>query len=208
MQAAQPHALLPNSAATCAHDRGSAREGQRVVAQALLRRSFQAAGHCGGGAGLGQQRGAVGGAGAQQRRAGAGEGFGVRAHGQGLQGKGTTFSSAMAAEAALLGSQNPEHPESLVQAILPALKTVLAPPIRPMAAHLLSEPEQQLMTQTVAAMLDYCVSYDFQVAAAQEVAAGGAAAVYRPGGCRGCREGERAAAARGSMLCWAPRRGE
>ena len=64
-----------------------------------------------------------------------------------------------------------------LQEVLPALKVVLAPPIRAFAAHLLSLEEQQLLAHTVGVMLDYGLSYDLQVAAAQE-AAGGA---FRPG---------------------------
>ena len=63
-----------------------------------------------------------------------------------------------------------KSPSSLhsLQEVLPALKVVLAPPIRAIAAHMLSAEEQGLMTNTVGVMLGYALGYDLHAAAAQE----------------------------------------
>jgi hypothetical protein len=64
--------------------------------------------------------------------------------------------------------------------LLPALKVVLAPPLRAVAAHLMTAEEQQLMARTVEVMMDYALQYDLQAAAALEAAGTG----LWPGVCR------------------------
>ena len=58
--------------------------------------------------------------------------------------------------------------ESFLLEILPALKFILAPPLRPVAPHHLSPEEVKLLESTVGVLLGYGISYDFDVSAAQE----------------------------------------
>lgn len=70
-----------------------------------------------------------------------------------------------------------KNPLLPLQELLPALKIIMAPPLRAVAAHLMPPEEQQLMAHTVEVMMDYALQYDLQAAAALEAAGVG----LRPG---------------------------
>lgn len=49
----------------------------------------------------------------------------------------------------------------IMQEVVPSLKLLLSPVIRPLASHLMSPQESALLHKTACTMVDYSLKYDF-----------------------------------------------